>query len=482
MADHVPQATPARAPQAGRGATPAKAPASSGPAAGAGRGSQAELKQAVRGQGYQQGRQTLSPQKAPAKGSGFGALGSFIDGLTARASTAREAIEAEAGQFVEAELGLEIDIPSVPGLAVALHGEVWYERYASGEQFLHVKSLTGVKYGLGKIFNVNVSLMQRLELTGESLSAAFVDAVKQCTFLLLQRAGVMAQFQDLERLAKEGPSIWDYCQALIPVYGTYQATKMAIASVGADRIHSAYTTFVAFFRNDAAVSFDASVGVVGGAGAKVRGVEGGLEVGAAIGVEDVEGKEARAFTEVSGEGRVERDNSYALIRVAKRWLEGGKTSLKVELWGAYSTSRGIDPRKRGIEILARVFGGPLFSRALGQLSSTGQGGGKLTALSELANVFIGLAAAGGVKGPALEAMSGLEINLEQKNGHWEAVEARIKRMTGSSFDAGKAEVGLKAGGFWEASADLRKLLGAGEEEHAAKGRSQGGKAHAGGAH
>jgi hypothetical protein len=234
-----------------------------------------------------------------------------------------------------------------------------------------------------------------------------------------------------------------------------------------------------FFKNDQAVTFDASIGLQGGGGFEAKGVEGGIQLGAALGIGDTTDGTTRTFGEISGEGRVERDNSYAMIRVVKRWMQGGETSLKVELWGAYSTSRGIDPRQHGLTILARVFGGPLFSKAMGQLSATGQGGGKLTALSELANVFIGLAAAGGLKGKAAEAMSGVEVNLHQKNGHWEEVDARIKKMTGSSFEAGGANVGLKAGGFWEASADVKKMLGAGEEAPA-QGHGKP-KAHAGAA-
>jgi hypothetical protein len=103
---------------------------------------------------------------AAGKGGGFDSLRSFVDGLKGSATAARGAVEGEAGQFVEAGLDRHIDTPAVPGLAVSLAGEVWYERYASGEQFLHVKSLTGVKCGLGSIFNVNLNLMQRLELTG----------------------------------------------------------------------------------------------------------------------------------------------------------------------------------------------------------------------------------------------------------------------------------------------------------------------------
>jgi hypothetical protein len=445
------------------------------PAKQAGRGG--DLRQAAKAKGYEEGRQMLSPQKASGRASGLSSLSSFVDGLAAKARAGAATLEAEAGQFVEAEVALDIDVPTVPGLSVSVQGEVWYERYGSGEQFLHLRSITGVKYGLGRIFNVGAGMVQRLELTGESLGAALIDAVKQCAYLMLERAGVHQQFRELERLAREGPGFWDYAKALIPVYGNYEVAKLAIARFGADNIRKAYQGFVEFFRNDESVSFDASIGVMGAGGAKAGGVEGGLMLAASVGVEDVEGREAKAFGEVAGEGRVERGNSYALLRVAKRWYGAGQTSLSIDFWGAFAYSKGIDPKGRGVAILARVLGGQAFRMTMAQLGQAKQGGGRLTAVSQVASTFIDLAAAGGAKGEIAESMAGIELSLEQRNGRWEGVTARVKSMVGSGFDAGKAEVGLKVGGFWEVSGEVEKLLQAAEGAGGDAGR----KGHGGAA-
>lgn len=418
------------------------------------------IKSAAKTKNYEEGKQLLSPQKTSGRGSGFGVLTTLIEGLTAKAKAGAATLEAESGKFVDASVNLDIDIPNVPGLSLSIQGEVTYELYGSGKQFLHVRSVVGVKYGLGKFFNVNAGMLQCLELTGDNLGAAFVDAVKQCAYMVLERAGVHGQFRDLVRLAKEGPSFWDYAKTLIPIYGSYEAAKIAIARFGANNIEAAYKAFVAFFKNDETVAFDASVGLQAGAGAEVKNIEGGITLAASMGVQDVEGKEARAYGEISGEGQISKGNNSALIRVSKRWLSSKDTVVCLSFSGTFSYSKRLDPKKRGLEILSGLLGGHAFRLTMDQIAATGQSGGKLSSVTQMAALFIDLAAASGVKGELAENLAGIDFALERRNGRFESVSARIKSGIGTSFDIAKAEVSAMTGSFFDVSADVQKFLAA----------------------
>lgn len=402
----------------------------------------------------------ISPDKTSdqEKTSAGGSATSF-DGLKALIGEIAGGVKT--GQFTDASFKVAIPVAQVPGLSITVDASGSFLVDSKQQKELKLKLGVGVKYALGKLFNVNANFNESVTLRGDDLGAALVDAIKQTTYWALETAGVHARFAELVELAKEGPGFWDYAKLTIPVYGTYQAAKLAISSLGAENLIAAHEAFVAFFQNDAGVGFEASLGAGAGGGVKAgdQGASGTLE--ARAGLEDVNNEQTRGFTELAGEVAGNKGNSAVRVRFAKRFRQGGKRLKTIEVQSALSMPKKAYDFAEGEKLMRNA--SMLWSivsvfRALEKAES----GGKIGDSMGLVHALLGLGSNVFGNNTSFDSLMGLDIKVTETDGKWTVNYARIKLMTqigtGTGVSVGGVEANVRVGKFFDVGGVLELAL------------------------
>lgn len=374
-------------------------------------------------------------------------------------------LQGGSGQFVDVSFVLGVPVPQVPGLGVTVSAAGSFSQNSKGEKELSIDLSAGVEYKLGKLITVSGQFTESLKLTGNDLGAAFVDALKQSVFYCLKTLKVPEQLQELHGLAVNGPGFWDYAKCFIPIYGSYQSARVAIASFGADKVKAAYEGFMAFFKNDASVGFEASVGI--GVGAEIAAGDraGGITLAGKVGLEDVDKKDTKAFAEVSGEGVYRDKNNLVKIKIAKRWREGGSQTVSVGVTGQLSMQRfsGQSDGDSLIKDASLVWSLVQVTKAL----SAAKQGAKVAEIVNLSQSVLALSAkvAGGYS-PGLDRLIGIDLSVEKNDGKWDKIGGKFKMMsqigtgTGKRIEAAGVEVeaNVAVGKYWDVTGSLSQAL------------------------
>ena len=382
--------------------------------------------------------------KPPAKMGSLEAVGQYLN-----------TFQVARGEFVDVDVWVDVPIPQLPGAMGKFGLKGTYTCDKSGKKELSIAVDGGLAWELFKIVKASVRLQTALKLTGEDLGAAFVDCLKQNFLMVMQGTGVDGQVHELARLAKEGPSGWEFAKALIPIYGTWEAAKIAIAKVGKDKVLEFHAAYGVFFHNNPNVGFESSVAIVADAeiGATTKG-KGTLE--GRVGLEDVDNKNAKKFAEVAGEIMLSNGNNVAKVRVAKRRREGGQDIVKLDFSGQFSVTRGIAAQSG-----TRLANSKAIFKAAKSLHSAVIGakeGRAIPQISGVANALLAGFAALGVAGKNLDFLQGLDANLTWTNGTVSSCSARLKNMTqmgtGTGQSAGPVEANLQIGTFIDISKEF----------------------------
>jgi len=387
------------------------------------------------------------PEPAPDKDSGHAAAGgsaSSFEGLGTLVNNI--ASNVKVGVFADATFEVEIPEPQVPGLSFKVSASGSFAVDKKGEKELTMSLGVGVQYKLGKLFNVNTDFNEAITLKGANLGAALVDCVKQSAYWALEKAGIHATFAELVRLAKE-PNFWDFAKVLIPYFGTYQAAKLAISAFGADKLAAAHTAFTKFFKNNAAVGFEASIGLGGGAAVKSGDKGGSGRAEARAGLEDVGDKETKGFTELAGEVGGNAGNSSVKLRYANRFREGGQRLTIIEIKAALSMPKkafqldGINILKDLMRSTPLLWSITSVGLNLNQVKEGGSVGDVMSLVSAV--LALGSRVFGNTKN--FDSLGGLDIKVTETEGHWTVENARFKLMTQLGTGTGES-VGAKIGG------------------------------------
>jgi len=382
--------------------------------------------------------------KAPAKMGNLEAIGKYLGSF-----------QVARGEFADVEIWVDVPIPELPGATGKIGLKGTYTCDKAGKKELALSVDGGLAWALFKVIRASVRLQTALKLSGEDLGAAFTDALKQNLFLVLQTTGVDNQVQELARLAKDGPTAWEFAQALVPVYGTYDAAKIAIAQVGKDKVLEFHRAYGAFFHNNPNIGFESSIAAIADSevGAATKG-KGTLE--ARVGLEDVDNKEAKKFAEIAGEVMVSNGNNIAKVRVANRRREGGQDIVKLDLSGQFSVPRALakDSGSRlsksaalfqSVKSLFIAVRGAKEGREIPQIS--GVAGALLTGFGML-----------GIAGKQADFLQALEANFTWTNGTLSSCSARLKNITqfgtGTGQAVGPVEANVQLGTFTDISKDF----------------------------
>ncbi|MCK6570548.1 hypothetical protein L6V77_05470 [Myxococcota bacterium] len=382
--------------------------------------------------------------KAPAKMGSLEAIGQYLGSF-----------QVARGEFADVEVWVDVPIPQLPGATGKIGLKGTYTCDKAGKKELSLSVDGGLAWELFKVIRASVRLQTALKLSGDDLGAAFTDALKQNLFMVLQTSGVDNQVQELARLAKDGPSAWELAQALVPIYGTYDAAKIAIARVGKDKVLEFHRAYGAFFHNNPNVGFESSVAVVADAeiGATTKG-KGTLE--GRVGLEDVDNKKAKKFAEVAGEVMVSNGNNLAKVRVAKRRREGGQDVVKLDLSGQFSVPRSL--AKDSGSRLANARG--LFQSVKGLYTAVrgAQEGRDIPQISGVANALLSGFGTLGIAGKQADFLQGIEANFTWTNGTLSACTARLKNITqlgtGTGQTVGPVEANVQLGTFTDVSKEF----------------------------
>jgi hypothetical protein len=273
--------------------------------------------------------------------------------------------------------------------------------------------------------------------------------------MVLQTTGVDNQVQELARLAKDGPSAWELAQALVPIYGTYDAARIAIARVGKDKVLEFHRAYGAFFHNNPNVGFESSVALLGDAevGSTTKG-KGTLE--GRVGLEDVDNKKAKKFAEVAGEVMIANGNNLAKVRVAKRRREGGQDVVKLDLSGQYSVPRSL--AKDAGSRLANAKGIFKAVKSLYTAVKGAQEGREIPQISGVANAMLAGFGTLGIANKQADFLQGLEANFTWTNGTLSSCSARLKNITqlgtGTGQTVGPVEANVQLGTFTDISKEF----------------------------
>lgn len=398
---------------------------------------------------------TTDSSKQSGGGSSFDDLKKFVGDVAGSLNS---------GQFADAELKAAIPIPQVPGLKVTLGGTGSFYVDKNRHKTLQLGISVGVEYGLGSIFNVNATFNESLKLTGENLGEALIDCIKQSAYWVLEQAGVHEEFAELVRLAQEGPGFWDYAKVLVPVYGSYQATRLAITQFGADRLLEAHRQFILFFANNESVGFEASIGLGVGAGFKAGDNGGSGKLEGRVGLEDVDGKDTKAFAELAGEVAGNLGNSSVKCRFAKRFRQGRSPIFYIDVQSALSM-----PKKAfnwdGSESLVRK-GGMAWS-IISVVRALGKARGENAEIGEAMGLVNSLLSLGGnVFGntQAFDSLMGLDFKVSNVDGQWQVDTCKFKTMTqgklGGDVGAAALEAKVQLGSYYELADTLKVVLDA----------------------
>ena len=448
--------------------TPATSPARSGPTApgvaAAGKMPYQQGAEYVRPDGGAAGQKPGAPGAnvcaAPKPKAGGGSSGAW-GGLTG-AIGGMEA-SCEAGSFVEAELKVDIPIPEVPGLNVSVGGKGKY--YYSGDpkdKKLKLSASIGAKYKLLSLVEAEGKLETELELRGEDLGAAAIDAVKQTVYKMLGDKGAIAELEDWYRLAQQGPGLKDGLKTLLPVYGTYESGKILAAMTNRDAIVRNHDALLHFFDNNEKVGFTVSIGAAVGAKVGSKDKNAGVELSARAGIDDKDNKKAEAFTEVAGKLSGQWGASSVEIEASKK-MQGGKKTVGLSLSGELDVGEYLS---KGGKPANLVRDAKLIAACQGTATAIGaNSGGKIVEIGQLAGAVGDMATRmGSGLGEHGSHTLGLELSFEWEDGKFKSVEAKVEDAVGVS--TAKAipgvEASFKVGSFVSVSGEFAAALGAGK--------------------
>ncbi len=392
--------------------------------------------------------------------SSFGGLKALVTQLGGQVRT---------GQFADASFKAAIPIPQVPGLSVTFGVEGSFAVDDKQQKELSVSISGGVKYALGSLFNVNGAFNEALKLKGNDLGAALVDAVKQTIYWTLEKLGVHGKFAEMVKLAKDGPGFWDYAKVLVPVYGSYQAAKLAVSQFGADKLLAAHDAFFEFFKNYGSVGFEASVGLGVGGGVKAGNVSGGVKLEGRVGLEDVNNKKTEAFAEVAGELSGAKGNSTAEIRFGKRWREGGSKKITIDVSAALSMPKTAFGAK-GAESLMREAGFLWSIISVARALNKAEKDAKIGEVMNLFSSVLGLGSQVFGNNTNFDSLMGLDISVSETNGVWSVDKARVKTMTqiGTGTGVTSSSLGVEANVRLGTFIDVGAVLNTGLQKLAGK--------------
>ena len=442
------QSSAARAPAAAAPQSAVQAPVQSGQAAAQRQymGQLAKTEKAEPGKAAapEPKAHTKAP-KPPAKMGSLEAMGQYL-----------QSFKVERGEFAEIEVWADVPIPQLPGAMGKLGLKGTYACTAEGKKELQLSVDAGLGWELFKIIKASVRLQTAVKLTGEDLGAAFVDCLKQNLLLGLQTMGVDEQVHELARLAKEGPSRWEFAKALIPIYGTWEAAKIAIARVGKDKVLEFHAAYGAFFHNNPEVGFESSVAIVGDAEGEIGHAKAKGTLEGRVGLEDVDNKKAKKFAEVAGEVMVANGNNLAKVRVAKRRREGGQDVIKLDLGGQFSVPRSLANSSGGK--LAEARGMFQAVKNVYTAVNGAKEGKDIPQIGGLANAMLTTFGMMGIHSKHADFLQGLEASFTWTNGALTTCSARLKNITqvgtGTGNAVGPVEANVAIGTFIDVSKEF----------------------------
>ncbi|MBN1946720.1 MAG: hypothetical protein JW797_13680 [Bradymonadales bacterium] len=382
--------------------------------------------------------------------SGFNKSLSILDGFTDALTSTK------GGAFVSAEFKVDVPIPTVPGLYIQIGTKASYEIDATGMQVLEGEIKLGVSYSLLKVLDIYGGAIGSLKLEGMSLEAAFLDCIKQLTKRALETAGIERIFDDMRRMAKEGPGLTDWLETLIPIYGPTKALQIAVSQIGADGIEQLITAYRAFFVNDTKVGFEVAAGFYGGISLGFGDNEVSVEGQVLVGLKDEIGDtECKGFVEVNGAATFESKGVSVGVKVAKRWLEGGKTAFTVGIESEFPAG-GLS-QTQAVALGTTFASAAAFQVALGGIAKADQKASFGMAIKQIGAAFLESALVYAVSSALGSRQVGLDIDLTCEDSKW-SVDARFKTMTTAKTNMGLVEAKVQVGNYFDISAEFQKML------------------------
>lgn len=373
-------------------------------------------------------------------------------------------MEAEANAGLFANLSIKVEIPTeVPGLFITVELAGKYTRYPNNEKKLSVQESVGVEYEFLEIFSLAANLFLYLNLEGKDLGAAFIDALKQTTFYMLEGAGINKEFAKLAKWKDKSSGEKALDLVLDYRYGPFssfvQLAKIYSSTASAKEIEAAYQAYLKFFKNNETVGFELGLGGEASAGADVGGLEATVSAQAIVGLEDVDKKKVTEFAEVAFAGEGKHNDSKLSFRLSKRWRGNGTSQIKFEFDGEFAGNLGL--KTEVIEGLREFLQAGAFTTAFTTVSDSdkeGKGGSvNMTALKEA--VAMSLPVKTGKK------KMGLSLSFTYETGHGKSswkVEALIKVMKEFKDEPQKGTIGpeieVQYGTFIEISGEIQQIL------------------------
>jgi hypothetical protein len=438
--------TTTRAP-AQAGATPAA------PAHAAGAPAHQQQAQQAYAQGLQQkgeGAQGAAAKQPPPT-SGLEAVGNYLDNF-----------KVKRGEFVDLDFKVQVPAAQLPGAMIRLATKGSFAVDQAGNKDMEATVGVGLGWTLFEVIKANVMLNFTMKLSGKDLGAAFVDALKQNLAMHLRASGVDKQLSELNRLATVGPTSEEKRSALIPIFGTVDAMKIALAKYQKDRIVSNYRAYREFFKNNPEVGFETSAALTGTAEAG-KTTKGGVTAEVRAGLEDVNKKNAKAFVEGSWEVYLVRGNNTVKFKVSRRDREDGSQLLRVGVKSTYSIAKHLSMNQAAGTFAKGI--GPALQVMVGAAGKTKDKGG-LPELTTLANVALDTAGALGSTSKHLDSLVGLDASLDRVDGVWSKHSAKLKSMTqmgtgtkeSVNIGVAKVEANVQIGTFVDVSNDFAAAL------------------------
>ena len=432
-----------------RPAAPAGAQTTPTPTAGAPVGSTALRSAAGAAGSYEAGAAMLSPGGGAVQMRGTGAPvqrdGPGRGGTQASASAGTfEALSARVrsiaggihtGQFANVTINVAIPVASVPGLEVTVGVQGSIAADSTGAKEFNCQLSGGVKYGLGRIFNVNAAVSGSLQLTGADLGAALVDALKQSLHVALNASGVDRNLNDAHT-ALNNPQT--------------RAQRLLAWGVGDEWIatfNRGYRGYFDFFRNNGAVGFEASIAIQVGAAVEAGDRGGSVALEARTGIEDVGNNDAQTFAEIAGQVQGNVGNSQASVRFAKRARSGGTSTVSIEVQGQLSMPRTAFSPTGQATFMEAVRTGMFLQKIYAcarALSGAREGANLREALAVASSAANLGTAAFGTSGAALDSLMGIEVKVSRTNNVWTVERARFKSMTQAGTGTGRSVGGVEA--------------------------------------
>ena len=386
------------------------------------------------------------PGNHTASAGSFEALSQRVSGIASGISS---------GRFANVTINVAFPVASVPGLEITIGVTGGIAAEANGNKELSCQLSGGVKYGLGRIFNINAAVSGSLQLTGADLGASLVDAVKQSLHVALRGAGVDARLNDAHG-ALNNPRT--------------RAQRLLAWGVGEEWIatfNGGYRSYFEFFRNNGAVGFEASVAIQIGVAAEAGDRGGSITLEARTGIEDVGNRDAQTFGELAGQIQANSGNSQASVRFSKRGRSGGTSTVSIEVNGQVSMPRQAFSQP-GFETFTQAFRTGMYLYRIyscaNALSSAREGANLREAL-DVAHSTASLGTATfGTSGQALDSLMGIELKVSRTGTQWTVDRARYKSMTQVGTGTGRAVAGVEAnvqvGSFMEFSSVVNAGLAA----------------------